>query len=350
MTPHWFRDPLTTLSPEWLKRAQNRQNQLTKPPGSLGILEQLAIRLSAMQKSDTPTLEGARIAVFAADHGIAASGDISAFPQAVTVEMIRNFSRGGAAISVMARHLNAVLEVIDVGAATDVGPLPGVISRRVANGTADFRNQAAMTPVQFEQALMAGREAVYRAVQSGCSIFIAGEMGIGNTTASAAVICSLLSLSPEQVVGPGTGVNADGIKRKQAAIQTALDRHARFLTSPLEILRYLGGLEIAAMCGAYVACAQVGMPAIVDGFIASAAALVAVSEKKGVRDWLFFSHRSAEPGQYPVFQALGVQPLLQMDMRLGEGTGAAAALPLLRLACALHGQMATFAEAGVSQG
>lgn len=349
MTPHWFREPVSVISQSWLQRARERQDQLTKPPKALGVLEQLAIRLSAMQKSDTPNLDGARITIFAADHGIAASSDVSAFPQAVTVEMIRNFSRGGAAICVMAKALNAVLEVVDVGAATDPGPLPGVISRRVAAGTADFRNQAAMTQVQFEQALMAGREAVHRAAHAGCSVFITGEMGIGNTTASAAVICAILGLSPEQAVGPGTGVDVAGMVRKAAAIQTAMDRHGRFLNTPLNILRYLGGLEIAAMCGAYVACAQMGMPAIVDGFIASAAALVAASEKQGVKEWLFFSHRSAEPGQYPVFQALGVQPLLQLDMRLGEGTGAAAALPLLRLACALHGQMATFAEAGVSQ-
>ncbi|MBF0284624.1 MAG: nicotinate-nucleotide--dimethylbenzimidazole phosphoribosyltransferase [Magnetococcales bacterium] len=349
MIPSWCGDPVKPLSQKALDAARARQAQLTKPQGALGMLECLAVRLAGMQGVEAPSAKRVRIVVFAGDHGVTAAG-ISAFPQSVTVEMIRNFSAGGAAISVMARHLEAEMEVVDVGAATDPGPLHGVVSQRAGAGTANFLVAPAMSEIQLMDALKAGRDAVKRAEKSRTQVLVLGEMGIGNTTSAASIVCALLGLSPEAVAGPGTGLDQSGMARKAAVIQQAIDRHRAFyVNKPLEVLRCLGGFEIAALTGAYVASAQKGIPVVVDGFIASAAALVAASLKPAVKDWMILSHRSAEPGHFPVLRALGDSPLLQLDMRLGEGSGAAAAIPLIRLACALHNKMATFQEAGVSE-
>ncbi len=328
--------------------ARARQGQLTKPPGALGRLEELAIELAGLQGRERPQLERVRIVVFAADHGVAEEG-VSAFPQAVTVEMIRNFARGGAAISVLARALGATLEVIDVGAASDVGPLPGVVSQRAGNGSANFCLEAAMTPVQLAAALQAGRDAVQRGIDAGLDLFIGGEMGIANTTAATALASALLQIDPALMAGAGTGLDAAGIGRKAEVVRRALALHREALDDPREVLRRLGGFEIAALVGAFTHAAQSRIPVLVDGFITSAAALVAVHINPSVRPWLLFSHMSAERGHGRVLAALEAYPLLGLGMRLGEGSGAATALPLLQLACRLHGEMATFAEAGVSE-
>ncbi len=348
MKPAWLDRPVRALDGSAHDEALEHQAQLTKPPGSLGRLEEVAVRLAAMQRTSRPELERVRIVVFAADHGVAVER-VSAFPQAVTVEMIRNFSRGGAAICVLARELNAELEVVDVGAATDPGPLPGVLSRRVAAGTANFRERPAMDEAQLTAALEVGREAAERALEAGCQMFIGGDMGIANTTAAAALACGLTGEEPGSLAGPGTGLDADGVSHKVAVLRDVLERHRHACDDPYQALRCLGGLEIAALCGAYIACAQLGLPVLVDGFIASSAALAAVGIRPDVRDWLIYSHASAEPGHQRIMQALEARPLLDLGMRLGEGSGAATALPLLRLACALHKGMATFAEAGVSE-
>jgi len=327
--------------------AAQRQTQLTKPPGALGRLEAIAIQLAALQGAARPVLERVQITVFAADHGVVAEG-VSAFPQAVTGEMVKNFARGGAAISVLARELGAVLEVVDLGTVNDPGPLDGVLRVRLAPSSANFTQGPAMTAEQLAQALAAGRAAVERALANGAQLFIAGEMGIGNTTAAAALACGLLGLSGQDLAGPGTGIDPAGVARKAAVIDRALTLHAECLAEPAETLRCLGGFELAAIAGACIACAQRGLPLLVDGFIASAAALAAVRMQPTVRDWLLFSHASAEPGHARLMHALDAQPLIDLGLRLGEGSGAAVALPLLRLACALHNGMATFAEAGVS--
>ncbi len=325
-----------------------RQGQLTKPPGALGRLEDIAVQLAAWQGVEQPAMERVYIGIFAGDHGVAEEG-VSLFPQAVTAEMVRNFARGGAAISVLARQLNATLEVINLGTVSVVEPLNNVRDERIAAGTDNFAKQSAMSADQCAASLQGGRNAALRAKQQGAHLFIGGEMGIANTTSASAIACALLSAAPESLAGPGTGLDGAGVSHKARVIAKALSLHQAAGGQPLEVLRRVGGFEIAGLAGAYIAAAQNGLPVLVDGFISSVAALVAVRINPEVRAWLLFAHTSAEPGHQRVLAALEAQALLQLGMRLGEGSGAATAVPLLQLACALHRGMATFAEAGVSE-
>lgn len=330
--------------------ALQRQAQLTKPPGSLGLLEELAVRLAAMQGSEHPELSRIRISLFAADHGVAEEG-VSAFPQSVTREMLRNFIRGGAAISVLARQIDAALEVVDVGVIesdNESYDRAGIVSARAGNGTANFTLQAAMTHEQLAAALTAGAEAAARSKTSGAQLFIGGEMGIANTTAASALACALLHADPMLLTGPGTGLSAERVQHKRRVIETGLRLHAGHDDDPLEIMRRLGGFEIAALTGAYLHAAAASLPVLVDGFIAGVAALSAVRLQPVCADWLFFAHQSAEPGHGVVLEALQAKPILELSMRLGEGSGAALVVPLLRAACAIHNDMATFNEAGIS--
>jgi nicotinate-nucleotide--dimethylbenzimidazole phosphoribosyltransferase len=347
MDNEWLQGQVVAIDAAATAGAEARQVELTKPPGSLGRLEQVAIRLAGMQGVGRPSLERIHITVFAADHGVAAEG-VSAFPQEVTVAMIANFAHGGAAISVLANTLGATLEVVDVGAASEPPALPGVISRRVGNGTRNLAKEAAMSAAQLTLALHAGREAVARAVANGAQLFIGGEMGIANTTAATAIGCALLRRPAIELAGPGTGLPAAGVGHKARVIEQALALHQGTMDSPLAVLRCVGGFEIAALCGAYIAAAQAGLPVLVDGFISSSAALLALRLNPAIAPWLLLSHASAEPGHAAMVAAIGGQPLLALGMRLGEGSGAAVTVPLLRLACALHNNMATFAEAGVA--
>lgn len=328
------------------QRARERQGVLTKPPGSLGRLEDTAIALAAQQATNTPSVEQVHIAVFAGDHGVCAEG-ISAFPQEVTGQMIANFAHGGAAISVMARHLDATLEVVNLGTVTPAPDLHGVNNLQIAQGTANLAVEDAMTEHQVSAALRAGDDVAERAASAGAHLFIGGDMGIGNTTSAAAQACALLDATPAELAGPGTGLDANGVNHKAEVIARALARHGDN-RDPLAVLASLGGLEIAALTGAILGCAARRIPVLVDGFIVSVAALVAVRQQSGCREWLHFAHRSGEPGHGLVLAALEAQPLLDLGMRLGEGSGAAVALPLLRSACALHNDMASFADAGVS--
>jgi nicotinate-nucleotide--dimethylbenzimidazole phosphoribosyltransferase len=349
MSVDWLDEPAKQPSFTAFEQARERQGQLTKPPGSLGRLEACAITLAGMQDRPDPQLNNIGITVFAADHGIANAG-VSAFPQDVTGQMVANFAAGGAAISVLARSLGANLEVVDVGTVNGPVELPGVINDHVGHGTSDFSQQDAMTQTQLEQALNAGRASALRTIESGAQLFIGGDMGIANTTAAAAISCALLRADPEELAGPGTGLNAEGVSHKAKVIAEALSRYTGLYETPLEALRCVGGFEIAALVGAYLTCAQQGLPVMVDGFITSAAALVAVRHQPSVGEWFFFSHNSAEPGHKAILKVLVAEPLLDLGMRLGEGSGAATAVPILRLACDLHNGMATFADAGVSEG
>ncbi len=349
MNANWLNQAARQPDRAAQEAAERRQQQLTKPPGSLGQLERLAVRLAGLQGREFPQAERVTITLFAADHGVAAEG-VSAFPQAVTAEMVRNFARGGAAISVLARQLGARLEVVNLGTVSELESLSGVIDARIGAGTANFCHGPAMTTAQLEQALAQGRAAVQRALADEAELFIAGDMGIANTTAATALACVLLQRPAAELAGPGTGLDAHGVQHKARLIEQAIARHGASADQPLRALQCLGGFEIAAMAGAYVHCAQQGLPALVDGFIATAAALMAVSLQPGTRHWLLLAHASAEPGHRAMLQALKAHPLLDLDLRLGEGSGAALAVPLLRAACALHQQMATFAEAGVSEG
>ncbi len=346
----WHQQATRRIDRAAVARAEERQRMLTKPPGSLGALERLAVRACGWM-GDAPAVNRPAVAVFAADHGIAAEG-VSAFPQAVTGEMVRNFASGGAAISVLAGSLGAMLEVVHLGTVNDPGPLPGVVRAYIAPETANFLRGPAMTEDQLEQALAAGRMAVERFVGRGADMLACGEMGIGNTTSATALACVFLGLHPKGVAGPGTGLDAAGVQAKARVVAGALDYHREGLADPLSVLQRLGGFEIAALVGAYIAAAQSGLPVLVDGFIASAAALAAVRIRPSSGEWMQLAHLSAEPGHAPLQAALaretGSPPLLDLGMRLGEGSGAALAIPLVRLALDLHREMATFAEAGVS--
>lgn len=342
----WYERPARELSVVHRQRAYERQQQLTKPPGSLGVLEDCAITLAALQQRDEPAIEKISIVIFAADHGVAEEG-VSAFPQVVTGEMVKNFSAGGAAISVLARELDATFQVVNVGTINPLPSLPDVIDRRIASGTANFCKDYAMSIEQCERALQIGLE-VIDAIDSA-DVFIGGEMGIANTTTAAALVCALLKIAPHEIAGRGTGVDEKGVALKAQVIASALQKHAVQLHSPLTILHALGGFEIAALVGAYIRSAQRGIPVLVDGFICTAAALIALRMNASIRPWLLFSHCSAERGHRLLIGHLDVRPLLDLDMRLGEGSGAAVAVPLLRAACALHNRMASFASAGVSQ-
>ncbi|MGB5706689.1 MAG: nicotinate-nucleotide--dimethylbenzimidazole phosphoribosyltransferase [Arenicellales bacterium] len=347
---HWYLKSAQPINQESVDRALARQQTLTKPPGSLGQLEQVAIRLCGML-GDAPMPNQPAIAVFAADHGVAEE-NVSAFPQVVTGEMVRNFASGGAAICVLARALQASLEVVHLGTVNDPGEFENVERAVIAASTKNMVKGPAMTSVQLDESMMAGREAVDRAVAAGCNIFIGGDMGIANTTAAAALVCAALKLRPKEVAGPGTGLNSAGVQHKASVIDRALTLHCDHLHDPLEILRRLGGFEIAALVGAYVAASQQGVPAVVDGFIAASAALLAARINPGCAAWLLLSHVSAEPGFQRLQQEIELltqsAPMLDLSMRLGEGSGAAVTLPLIQNACRLHNEMATFEQSGVS--
>lgn len=345
---NWFQTPASTPAPDLYQAAQAQQDQLTKPPSSLGVLEQAAIQLSALQNRSEPSAEAVFIAIFAGDHGVCEEG-VSAFPQVVTAEMIRNFSRGGAAISVLAKKLDARFKVANLGTVNELEALAGVEHIQIANGTANFSRQPAMTQTQCLQAIAAGKTTVDEALEHGAiDVFIGGEMGIGNTTSASALTAWALGLRSTDVVGPGTGVDSEGVKLKASVVDSALALHQS--DDPLEMLTSVGGFEIAALVGAYIRCGQQEVPVLVDGFITTAAALIAVRLNPSLQPWLLFSHQSAEPAHQALLKALEARPLLSLDMRLGEGSGAAVAVDLLRSACALHNQMASFADAGVSTG
>jgi len=346
MSNTWWLTPAREVDQDSREQALARQQQLTKPTGSLGQLEAVAVQLAGLQGRVKPKADKVWIAIFAGDHGVVAEG-VSAYPQAVTGQMLHNFIMGGAAISVLARQVSAQLDVVDLGTVSPLN-LPGVRHLNLGAGTANFVKGEAMTQAQLEGALAGGRDSVLRAKAAGTELFIAGEMGIGNTTAASAVACSLLSCPAPLLVGPGTGLDAQGINHKAQVIEQALQLHAAQTGDALGSLRALGGFEVAALVGAYLACAQEGIAALVDGFICTVAALVAVRLNPSCREWLFFGHRGAEPGHRHVLETLQAEPLLELGLRLGEGSGAALAVPLVRLACELHNGMATFAEAAVA--
>jgi nicotinate-nucleotide--dimethylbenzimidazole phosphoribosyltransferase len=347
MLAKWVYQPCPGISAVHRDAALARQAQLTKPAGSLGRLEQLAVELAGLQETERPRAMRVPIIIFAGDHGVVAQG-VSAYPQEVTIAMMSNFASGGAAISVLARELGSRLEVVDAGTLAQ-SPVPGTVIDKPRSGSRDFTNEAALEAVEVAFAMECGKRAVLRAAKEATDLLILGEMGIGNTTSSAAIAAALLGISAEEIAGSGTGIDAAGRVRKVRVIDEALARHG--LTSggvtTENILCAVGGLEIVAICGAIIAAAQHRLPVLLDGFIVSVAALSAVRLNPSCRPFLMASHQSAEQGHRRVLHALDIPPLIDLDLRLGEGSGAAVALPLLRLACALHNDMATFAQANV---
>jgi len=338
---------MKSINLETLELAKQRQNRLTKPPGSLGQLESVAIQLAGCQGKVCPEINQPWISVFAADHGITEES-VSAFPAVVTQEMVKNFSAGGAAITVIAAQENASFEVVDVGVLNDVSPLPSLVSDRVAAGSFNFAKQAAMSDEMMQNAMKVGKRAVTRAINDDSDLFIAGEMGIGNTSSATAIISQICQQPVAKLVGRGTGVDDKQLLHKRHVLESALALHQAEMQSPEAVLRCVGGLEIAALTGAYLECARIGLPMVVDGVISCAAALIAYEIDPQVKPWMMFGHQSVEPAQKAVFNQLKVKPLLDLSMRLGEGSGAAMAIPIIRLACALHANMATFEEAQVS--
>jgi len=328
------------------QQARAHQDQLTKPHGALGCLEDMACWFAARQGKAIPDALKPHITVFAGDHGVVAAG-VSAYPSVVTGEMVKNFARGGAAINVLARQWGASLAVVDVGGLSDLSGVDGIVHSNVRHGTANLLHAAAMSDAECAAAIHAGRQAARQGIESGANLLIAGDMGIGNTTASACIICRLTGAPPASVVGFGTGVDAAGRSLKVDVVTQALERISG--VSDAEVLQQVGGLEIAAMTGFYLQAAESGRPVLLDGFIAAAAALVARVIEPEIDDWMLASHVSQENGHALALNALGLKPLIDFGMRLGEGSGAALVVPLLQSAIVLHHDMATFASAGVTE-
>ena len=330
--------------------ARARQDRLTKPPGSLGRLEDIGARLCAIaRRCPPPVPKPAAVAVFAADHGVLDEG-ISPWPQEVTAQMVANFSSGGAAICVLARQLAVEVVVVDVGVVSELPDLPGLRRAKVRPGTANLAKGPAMSPAEAMEALDIGSSLASELVDEGFRCLLTGDMGIGNTTASAALIASLLDRSAAEVTGRGTGIDDRRLARKIEIVQGAVERAAgRPGTDPVTLLASLGGLEIAALAGFIVGGAARKVPVLLDGVIAAAAALVAVAAVPDVSGYLLAGHRSTEPGATLALEHLGLEPLLDLELRLGEGTGACLALPLVQASASVLDEMATFGSAGVSE-
>jgi len=334
------------LDSKAMQKAADRQAQLTKPAKSLGRLEEIAIQVAGITGQAVPPLGKKRIILCAGDHGVTAEG-VSAYPAAVTPMMVLNFLKGGAAINALARQAQAEVQVVDVGVASDLPKHPQLLSAKVARGTRNFKREPAMTPAQCEKALKIGLDLACQAKKDKLAWVVLGEMGIGNTTSAAALMAALLPCAVEDATGYGTGIDRAQWTVKCRVISEALQRHEPHRDKPLESLQRLGGLEIAALTGVVLGCAQNRVPVVVDGFITSAAFLVAYRLNPKVKDFAFFSHRSEEPGHGKFYATLGVEPLLNLQMRLGEGTGGALALNLLEGALRTHAEMATFETAKV---
>ncbi|MFA6563847.1 MAG: nicotinate-nucleotide--dimethylbenzimidazole phosphoribosyltransferase [Verrucomicrobiia bacterium] len=345
------------------ERAQARLDSLTKPPGSLGRLEKIARQLVAITGNEQPSMRRKSIIVMAGDHGVTAEG-VSAYPQAVTAQMVLNFLRGGAAINVLARHAGARLVVVDIGVNAEFPPntTPADTSgnveflrRKVAPGTRNFAREAAMTRDQAVAALTAGIEVAEAEIARGAELIATGDMGIGNTAASSAIVAAITGRPVAEVTGRGTGVNDAGLAKKIEVISNALELHgftpnaSRSTLDALDLLAKVGGLEIAGLAGVVLGAAVARRPVVLDGFISGAAALIAAGLAPGVTQFCFAAHRSVEAGHRVTLETLGLEPVLDLDLRLGEGTGAALVMHLIEASAKFYNEMATFTEAGVAE-
>ncbi|MBI3362484.1 MAG: nicotinate-nucleotide--dimethylbenzimidazole phosphoribosyltransferase [Chloroflexi bacterium] len=327
--------------------ARARQDTLTKPPHSLGRLEELSIQLAGITGQPRPRVERKAVIAMAGDHGVTAEG-VSAYPAEVTPQMVLNFVRGGAAINVLARQAGARVVVVDVGVAADLDPQPGLELRKVARGTQNMALGPAMTYEQTVRAIEVGIEIVEAEIAKGLDLVATGDMGIGNTTPSAAIVAAITGRSVAQVTGRGTGVDDAGLVRKVAVIERALALNQPDPRDPFDVLMKVGGLEIAGLVGVILGAAAHRIPVVVDGFISGAAALVAAGLAPQAKPFLIAGHQSVEIGHRVMLEHLGLRPLLDLDLRLGEGTGAALAFHLIEAAARILDEMATFGEAGVS--
>lgn len=323
-------------------------DRLTKPPGSLGKLEGLAVKLAGITGEAKPALPKRSVIVMAADHGVCEEG-VSAFPAEVTPQMVLNFLAGGAAVNVLARQASADVVCVDIGVNAELSH-PGLVQRKLRYGTGNMAKGPAMSREEAEAAIRVGAEVVDGAVSQGVRLFVTGEMGIGNTTASAAIMSSLTGIAPQQSVGRGTGVNDERLRHKIAVVERALEANRPDADDPLDVLAKVGGLEIAGLTGVILGAAARRCPVVIDGFISTVAALLAVRLKPEAAGYLIASHVSHEQGHRALLQELGLNPMLELDMRLGEGTGGVLALHLVDAACRIVAEMATFESAGVADG
>lgn len=330
-----------------MQAARERQSKLTKPPASLGRLEELSIQLAGITGQAFPSLERKAVIVMAADHGVAIEG-VSAYPAEVTAQMVMNFLHGGAAINVLARQAGARVTVVDIGVASELESMPGLVQRKVMCGTRNQSRGPAMTRAEAEQAIQVGMDVLEEEFVRGLDIVATGDMGIGNTTPSSAIVAAITGLPVSQVVGRGTGIDDQSLQRKINVIEQALAVNQPDATDALDVLHKVGGLEIAGLSGVMIAAASHRIPVLVDGFISTAAAMIAVGLSPHVRDCLISAHQSVEVGHRAMLNHLNLKPLLDLDLRLGEGTGAALAFHLVEASTHILREMATFDEAGVS--
>lgn len=338
---------IPALDQEAAAKARQRQNQLTKPTGSLGQLEDLSIQLAAITGNPRPSVPRKGVIVMAGDHGVTREG-VSAYPSEVTPQMVMNFLHGGAAINVLTRQAGARVVIVDVGVLLDMGSVPGLISRKVACGTANMAVGPAMTREQAEAALQVGMDVVKTEIDAGLDLVATGDMGIGNTTPSSAIVAAFTGLPVIQVTGRGTGLDESGLTRKVAVIERALEVNRPDPQDAMDVLMKVGGLEIAGLAGVIIGAAANRVPVVIDGFISGAAALVAAELVPAVKPFMIAAHQSVEIGHKAIHERLGLRPLINLDLRLGEGTGAALAFHLIEASCRILNEMATFAEAGVS--
>jgi len=336
------------LNSEIMEEARVHQDNLTKPKGSLGRLEELAVKICGIRAELNPKLAKKRVVVFAGDHGVVSQG-VSAYPKEVTSQMVYNFLNQGAGINAIASAVGAEVEVVDIGVDYDFPDLPGLVKRKIRKSTRDFTQEPALTMEETIQAIEVGIERAKKAKAEGVGIIAGGDMGIGNTTSASCLFCAYLGLKPEQVVGAGTGLAPDKIKRKIMVVKKALALHKGFFSHPLETLSALSGLEIAGLAGLFLGAVEERMVVLVDGFIATASALSASKLCPMISEHLIFSHLSEELGHKLVLERMGAKPLLDLSMRLGEGTGACLAMAIIDSALACHNKMATFKSAKVSE-
>jgi nicotinate-nucleotide--dimethylbenzimidazole phosphoribosyltransferase len=330
------------------QQAEIRQNNLTKPPKSLGRLEEISIQLAGMKADPAPKVDRKAVIVMAADHGVALEG-VSAFPVEVTSQMVMNFLHGGAAINVLARQAGASVTIVDIGVAADFDPsLPGLLHRKVARGTRNMAKGPAMTRAEAEKALACGMDVLAQVAAKGLDLVATGDMGIGNTTPSSAIVAVMTGLPVVRVTGRGTGIDDAGLAQKIKVIKQAITLNKPDPKDALDVLCKVGGLEIAGLTGVMIAAAARRIPVVVDGFISTAAAMIAVGLVPYVRNYLFGAHNSVEIGHRAMLKYLGLNPLIDLNLRLGEGTGAVLAFHLIEAASRILREMATFSEAGVT--
>nr|WP_044200815.1 nicotinate-nucleotide--dimethylbenzimidazole phosphoribosyltransferase [Oscillochloris trichoides] len=330
-----------------MQAARARQDMLTKPQGALGRLESLSIQIAGITGQVRPQLKQPAVVVMAGDHGVAAQG-VSAFPSEVTPQMVLNFLHGGAGINVLARHVGARVVIVDVGVASEIPAHPDLVSRKIAPGTRDFSVEPAMSREQAQQAVEVGIAVAVEAIDAGADILATGDMGIANTTASSALVAAVSGMSVAEVTGRGTGVDDAGLAHKVAVIEQALKLHNPNPADGLDLLSKVGGLEIAGLAGVIIGAASRRVPVVIDGFISGAAALVAAALAPESKAYMIAGHRSVERGHQAVFGSLDLEPVFDLNLRLGEGTGAVLAISVCQAACKILDEMATFGEAGVS--